>query len=82
MNVTRSCDHRVVDGAVGAEWLKAFKQYVENPMLMIISALAAAVDVDKLFSFGVCSVQSAVDQTKLGSAHTVSRKDVRTAFER
>jgi pyruvate dehydrogenase E2 component (dihydrolipoamide acetyltransferase) len=36
MNVTLSCDHRVVDGAVGAEWLKAFKQYVENPMLMII----------------------------------------------
>lgn len=36
MNVTLSCDHRVVDGAVGAEWLKSFKQYVENPMLMII----------------------------------------------
>lgn len=36
MAVTLSCDHRVVDGAVGAEWLKAFKQYVENPMLMII----------------------------------------------
>lgn len=36
MHVTLSCDHRVVDGAVGAEWLKAFKQYVENPMLMII----------------------------------------------
>jgi pyruvate dehydrogenase E2 component (dihydrolipoamide acetyltransferase) len=36
MNVTLSCDHRVVDGAVGAEWLKAFKQYMENPMLMIV----------------------------------------------
>lgn len=36
MCVTLSCDHRVVDGAVGAEWLKAFKQYVENPMLMIV----------------------------------------------
>eukprot|EP00775_Hariotina_reticulata_P012800 gene12800-12928_t len=36
MNVTLSCDHRVVDGAVGAEWLKAFKQYIENPLLMMI----------------------------------------------
>lgn len=36
MNVTLSCDHRVVDGAVGAEWLKAFKQYIENPLLMMV----------------------------------------------
>jgi pyruvate dehydrogenase E2 component (dihydrolipoamide acetyltransferase) len=36
MNVTLSCDHRVVDGAVGAEWLKAFKQYIESPLLMMI----------------------------------------------
>eukprot|EP00879_Flechtneria_rotunda_P008549 GHRR01008956.1.p1 GENE.GHRR01008956.1~~GHRR01008956.1.p1 ORF type:complete len:567 (+),score=255.19 GHRR01008956.1:268-1968(+) len=36
MNVTLSCDHRVVDGAVGAEWMKAFKQYIENPLLMMV----------------------------------------------
>jgi len=33
---TLSCDHRVVDGAVGAQWLAAFKKYVENPMSMIL----------------------------------------------
>merc|ERR1719394_1137660 len=31
MSVTLSCDHRVVDGAVGAQWLKHFKKYVEQP---------------------------------------------------
>eukprot|EP00656_Telonema_subtile_P047520 TRINITY_DN5461_c0_g1_i2.p1 TRINITY_DN5461_c0_g1~~TRINITY_DN5461_c0_g1_i2.p1 ORF type:complete len:223 (+),score=59.02 TRINITY_DN5461_c0_g1_i2:249-917(+) len=36
MTVTLSCDHRVVDGAVGAQWLKAFKGYVEDPMKMIL----------------------------------------------
>lgn len=36
MNVTLSCDHRVVDGAVGAEWLQAFKGYVENPLTMLL----------------------------------------------
>ncbi|KAJ3304274.1 pyruvate dehydrogenase complex dihydrolipoamide acetyltransferase component (E2), partial [Blyttiomyces sp. JEL0837] len=30
--VTLSCDHRVVDGAVGAKWLQRFKGYVENPL--------------------------------------------------
>ncbi|KAG5456364.1 MAG: 2-oxoacid dehydrogenases acyltransferase-domain-containing protein, partial [Olpidium bornovanus] len=30
MNVSLSCDHRVVDGAVGATWLKAFKGYMEQ----------------------------------------------------
>ncbi|KAI8821570.1 mitochondrial dihydrolipoamide acetyltransferase precursor [Chytriomyces cf. hyalinus JEL632] len=35
-NVTLSCDHRVVDGAVGAKWLQAFKGYIENPMSMIL----------------------------------------------
>lgn len=29
MKVTISCDHRTVDGAVGARWLKAFKSYLE-----------------------------------------------------
>lgn len=36
MTVTLSCDHRVVDGAVGAQWLQAFKGYVENPLTMIL----------------------------------------------
>lgn len=36
MNVTLSCDHRVVDGAVGALWLNAFKGYMENPLKMLL----------------------------------------------
>jgi pyruvate dehydrogenase E2 component (dihydrolipoamide acetyltransferase) len=32
MTVTLSCDHRVVDGAVGAELLAAFRGFVENPV--------------------------------------------------
>jgi pyruvate dehydrogenase E2 component (dihydrolipoamide acetyltransferase) len=35
MTVTLSCDHRVVDGAVGAEFLSAFKRYIETPVLML-----------------------------------------------
>ncbi len=36
MNVTLSSDHRAVDGAVGAEFLKALRHYIENPILMVI----------------------------------------------
>ena len=36
MTVTLSCDHRVVDGAVGAEFLSVFKEYIENPALMLL----------------------------------------------
>lgn len=36
MNATISCDHRVVDGAVGAEFLKALRKYIENPALMFV----------------------------------------------
>ncbi|KAI9296587.1 pyruvate dehydrogenase [Neoconidiobolus thromboides FSU 785] len=36
LTVTLSCDHRVVDGAVGAKWLKAFKGYLENPLTMLL----------------------------------------------
>jgi pyruvate dehydrogenase E2 component (dihydrolipoamide acetyltransferase) len=36
MNVTLSCDHRVVDGAVGAQWLKSFKGYMEDPASMLL----------------------------------------------
>ncbi|MEK9639788.1 MAG: pyruvate dehydrogenase complex dihydrolipoamide acetyltransferase [Alphaproteobacteria bacterium] len=36
MNVTLSADHRIVDGALGAEWLQLFKGFVENPVTMLI----------------------------------------------
>ncbi|KAH9388134.1 hypothetical protein TYRP_009342 [Tyrophagus putrescentiae] len=36
LGVTLSCDHRVVDGAVGATWLKSFKQYLAKPFSMIL----------------------------------------------
>ena len=36
MSVTLTCDHRVVDGAVGARWLQAFKALIEDPLTMII----------------------------------------------
>lgn len=32
--VSLSCDHRVVDGALGARWLSKFKSLVENPLLL------------------------------------------------
>jgi pyruvate dehydrogenase E2 component (dihydrolipoamide acetyltransferase) len=35
MECTLSCDHRAVDGAVGAELLRAFKAYIEEPALML-----------------------------------------------
>jgi pyruvate dehydrogenase E2 component (dihydrolipoamide acetyltransferase) len=36
MTVTLSCDHRVVDGAIGAQWLGAFKSYIENPVTLML----------------------------------------------
>lgn len=36
MTVTLSCDHRVVDGAVGAQWLKEFRACIEDPVNMIV----------------------------------------------
>ncbi|HEX7760151.1 MAG TPA: 2-oxo acid dehydrogenase subunit E2, partial [Caulobacteraceae bacterium] len=36
MTVTLTCDHRVVDGAVGARWLQAFKAMIEDPITMIV----------------------------------------------
>jgi len=35
MKVTLSCDHRVVDGAVGSAFLQTFKNYMENPVVML-----------------------------------------------
>jgi pyruvate dehydrogenase E2 component (dihydrolipoamide acetyltransferase) len=34
--VTLSCDHRVVDGALGAELLAAFKEIVEKPISALV----------------------------------------------
>jgi pyruvate dehydrogenase E2 component (dihydrolipoamide acetyltransferase) len=36
MTVTLSCDHRVVDGALGAQLLAAFKDFVVNPITALI----------------------------------------------
>lgn len=36
MDVTLSADHRVVDGAVGAEFLAAFKRFIESPALLLL----------------------------------------------
>jgi pyruvate dehydrogenase E2 component (dihydrolipoamide acetyltransferase) len=37
MRVTMSCDHRAIDGAIGAEFLRTFKQIMENPLYLFIS---------------------------------------------
>jgi len=36
MKVTLSCDHRVVDGVAGSEFLKTLKAYLENPVMMLV----------------------------------------------
>nr|CAG4645639.1 EOG090X08YX [Lynceus sp. MCZ IZ 141354] len=36
MSVTLSCDHRVVDGAIGAQWLAACKSFLEKPHTMLL----------------------------------------------
>lgn len=36
VTATLSCDHRVIDGALGAQFLAAFKQFVENPALILV----------------------------------------------
>ncbi|MDA7744673.1 2-oxo acid dehydrogenase subunit E2 [bacterium] len=35
MKVTMSCDHRVVDGVSGAQFLNTFKNYIENPIVLL-----------------------------------------------
>ncbi|NOT42778.1 MAG: pyruvate dehydrogenase complex dihydrolipoamide acetyltransferase, partial [Alphaproteobacteria bacterium] len=36
ITVQMSCDHRVIDGALGATWLEAFKGYIEDPVTMLV----------------------------------------------
>jgi pyruvate dehydrogenase E2 component (dihydrolipoyllysine-residue acetyltransferase) len=36
MKITMSCDHRSVDGAIGAAFLQTFKKYLENPVMMLL----------------------------------------------
>ena len=36
MTVTLTCDHRVVDGALGAQWLQVFKGLIEDPITMML----------------------------------------------
>jgi len=36
MTVTLTCDHRVVDGAIGAKFLAAFKPLIEEPLTLIV----------------------------------------------
>jgi len=36
MKVTLSCDHRVVDGAKGAQFLQTFKQILEEPVIILV----------------------------------------------
>ncbi len=35
MTVTLTCDHRVVDGAIGARWVQAFKGFIEEPITLL-----------------------------------------------
>lgn len=36
MTVTMSADHRVIDGALAAQWLRTFRDILENPEMMIL----------------------------------------------
>jgi pyruvate dehydrogenase E2 component (dihydrolipoamide acetyltransferase) len=36
MSCTLACDHRVVDGATGAQWISAFKKLIEDPITMML----------------------------------------------
>jgi pyruvate dehydrogenase E2 component (dihydrolipoamide acetyltransferase) len=36
MKVTLSCDHRVVDGALGAQFLDSVRSYLEEPMNLLL----------------------------------------------
>lgn len=46
MKATLSCDHRVVDGAVGAKWMKAFKSYLEVSRVFSFQQASGFHDTD------------------------------------
>ena len=35
MKVTLACDHRTVDGAIGAQFLQTLRQFLQNPVTML-----------------------------------------------
>ena len=36
LRVTMSCDHRIIDGAVGAKFLQTLRRLIENPLLLVM----------------------------------------------
>jgi pyruvate dehydrogenase E2 component (dihydrolipoamide acetyltransferase) len=36
MNATLTCDHRVIDGATGAQFLQVIRRYIETPALLAV----------------------------------------------
>lgn len=36
MSISLSCDHRVMDGVMGANFVNAIKKYIENPTLLLL----------------------------------------------
>jgi pyruvate dehydrogenase E2 component (dihydrolipoamide acetyltransferase) len=36
MSVTLTCDHRVLNGTIGAQWLNEFRRLIEDPLMMLI----------------------------------------------
>ena len=51
MKVTMSCDHRVVDGATGAQFLQTFKSYIENPVMMLDNKKPQSIATSGLLAF-------------------------------
>ena len=45
MKITKSCDHRVIDGAIGAQFLRTFKQIMENPQSLTGRYLKGTLEV-------------------------------------
>ncbi|KAH3802331.1 hypothetical protein DPMN_156006 [Dreissena polymorpha] len=67
MSVTLSCDHRVVDGAVGARWLAEFRKYLENPSTMLFR-FGNGVAQDPYVSFGITSNTLEFQRNQLAAA--------------